>query len=191
MKDCVSFECTHFAQADYNDPDERHALAYADIDGYPADEHAEGTVICRVWLMKEKDGIYPAYLVDWHWNAYRMNEEVKGLINEAKKELKDYLKTLKDAILAKVYEKYKLKCMLANGFTLDILLEKLQAIMDAGTADSITNALKVFEYDMQTANVHQLVWESKDVFSVMEWEDDEYMRDILSMEDYAIWKYKI
>ena len=59
MEEYVNFECTHIADADQSTSDEHSALAYADIDGHPKDEDAAGAVICRVWMLKEKQGIYP------------------------------------------------------------------------------------------------------------------------------------
>lgn len=85
MKNYVTFECTHIAEADKHNVDEQHAFAYADVDGYTANEEEEGTVICRVWLLKGV-GNSP-FLVDWHHNAYRMNETVIETIKEAKEKL--------------------------------------------------------------------------------------------------------
>lgn len=186
--DYVSFECTHIDRASQKDPDERRALAYADIDGYPADEDGEGTVICRIWLMKEKEGIYPTYLVDWHYNGYRLNEEVKNLIAEAKKDLVKYKEDLTEQVFVKAYEMYKLKCMLKEKFSLGILLEKMQTIMDDGRAGNLYEALEVFENDMQFEGRHQEVWAIEDTFRTNEWEDSMYMSEILDSDDYAIWK---
>ena len=90
MEEYVNFECTHIADADQSTSDEHSALAYADIDGHPKDEDAAGAVICRVWMLKEKQGIYPTYLVNWNYNAYRMNKSVLELITQAKEDLRKY-----------------------------------------------------------------------------------------------------
>lgn len=61
------------------------ALARIYIDGYPLDEAKDGTVIATVTLSKSRD-----IIVDWHHNAYRLNTDVKELIKESIKYLKDY-----------------------------------------------------------------------------------------------------
>ena len=89
MEEYVNFECTHIADADQSTSDEHSALAYADIDGHPKDEDAAGAVICRVWMLKEKQGIYPTYLVNWNYNAYRMNKISAGTDNAGKGRFKE------------------------------------------------------------------------------------------------------
>ena len=54
---------------------EDDALLKVNIDGYPADETKEGTVIAKVILTKHKDVV-----VDW----YRLNDQVKALVEESK-----------------------------------------------------------------------------------------------------------
>lgn len=189
-KDYISFECTHMDRASQSDPDEHQALVYADIDGYPADENAEGTVICRVWLMREKDGIYPTYLVDWHHNRYRMNEEVKNLIAEAKKDLAKYKDDIVENVFVKAYEMYKVKCMLKDRLSLGRLLEMMQDIMDNGRAGNLYEALEVFENDTQFNGRYHEVWPIEDTFRSNEWEDSMCMSELLDKDDYVFWKYR-
>lgn len=124
MKEYVNFACTHIADADQSMPDERLAFAYADIDGYLED--AEGAVICRVWMLKEKQGIYPAYLVNWNYNAYRVNKSVLELITQAKENLRKYRQQMMDDLFQKAYSRYKLEWLTRNGYTVEMLMEKLQ-----------------------------------------------------------------
>lgn len=187
--DYVSFECTHFVQAEQNNPDEHQAVAYAEIDGYPADENPEGTVICRIWLMKEKQGIYPTYLVDWHHNGYRTNEEVKNLIKEAKKDLEQYVKDLKEELCKHAYQLYKVRCMLDEGYTLSLLFDELQKKIDSSGNTDIAKALTEFEDEMSYRD-RQVIWEPEAAFREGEWLDDEYMHELLSREDYELWSYK-
>lgn len=55
------------------------ALACVYIDGYPEDENESGEVVVAVWITKHKD-----IIVDWHNNAYRMNDTVLELIEDSK-----------------------------------------------------------------------------------------------------------
>lgn len=191
-KDYVNFECIHIADADQNDPDERQALAYAEIDGYPTDDNAQGTVICRVWLMKEKQGIYPTYLVDWHYNGYRENKSVLERIKQAKEDLKKYkdnmVEKVKDNMVEKVfqsaYSKYKLQWMLNHDCTLEELVSDLQKRTENG-AVNITEAFTDFENGPGFAG--DKMWECQCEFQDTEWEDEEYMGRLLNSEEYAVW----
>lgn len=183
MTDYVSFECVHIAEANQNDPDERMALAYADIDGYPADEDGQGTVICRVWMMREKDGIYPAYLIDWHYNAYRCNESVLELIKQAKEDLKDYKNNIVEAVFVRAYNRYKLKWMLDNGYTLKEFLEKV-LIQKNG---DLLAALEDFEVNIGFDGNHCEIWDDEDSFRETLWNNKEYMAELLSSNDFRIW----
>ena len=130
MKEYVNFACTHIADADQSMPDERLALAYADIDGYLED--AEGAVICRVWMLKEKQGIYPTYLVNWNYNAYRMNKSVLELITQAKENLRKYRQQIIENLFNKAYGRYKLQWLAQNGDTIETFMEKIQQGLDNG-----------------------------------------------------------
>lgn len=77
----VSFENTYImGKADLES--DCPALACGAIDGYPADENGQGTVICNVWLLPNNQ-----FLVDWHHNGYRMNTQVLDLIETTKRAL--------------------------------------------------------------------------------------------------------
>lgn len=58
---------------------EDDTLLKVNIDGYPADETKEGAVIAKVILTKHKDVV-----VDWYRNDYRLNDQVKALVEESK-----------------------------------------------------------------------------------------------------------
>ena len=73
--DYVSFENT------YGDFDE-DGNEFITIDGYPADENEEGTVIATVFITPSGD-----LVTDFHHNGYRLNEEVKKLIEASKETL--------------------------------------------------------------------------------------------------------
>ncbi len=104
----IYFECVHMERTNQNDEDEKAALAYADIDGYTADENAEGTVICRVWLLYDTKNSAvkwhhnnESFIVDWHHNGYRMNDEVRKQIEQAKTKLKDFVfKQIKNELMS-------------------------------------------------------------------------------------------
>lgn len=183
-QDYVNFECIHITDADQNDPDERQALAYAEIDGYPANENAQGTVICRVWLMKEKQGIYPTYLVDWHYNGYRENKSVLECIKQAKEDLKKYKDNMIEKVFQSAYSKYKLQWMLNHDCTLEELVNNLQKRMDNG-AVNITEAFIDFENGQGFAG--DKLWDCQCEFCDTKWEDEEYMGKLLNSEEYAIW----
>lgn len=183
MKDYVSFECTHFAEADQDNPDEHHALAYADIDGYPADEDAEGTVICRVWLLKEKSGIYPKYLVNWHHNGYRMNKSVLELVNVAKKGLEVFHEDMLENLCRKAYHRYKVLWMYEHHCTLEELIAGLQEQMDNGS-ETTTEAFQNFQAD---SGFHGELWVCEDKFHDSEWEDEYLMKKLLSGNEFSLW----
>ena len=56
------------------------------IDGYPEDENAEGEVVVVLILTKHND-----IVIEWHDNAYRMNENVLELVEESKTILKEQI----------------------------------------------------------------------------------------------------
>ena len=70
--DYVSFEQTHV------DADDSSNIVYY-IDGFPADESAEGTVIATITLTPHND-----IVIDWHHNGYRLNQSVLELIDAVK-----------------------------------------------------------------------------------------------------------
>ena len=185
-QDYVKFECIHITDADQNDPNERQALAYAEIDGYPVDENAQGTVICRVWLMKNKEGIYPTYLVDWHYNGYRENKSVLDLIKQVKTELIKYKDNMVEEVFQSAYNKYKLQWMLDHNHTLDELITKLKAQMKAGSV----NVEEAFINFVNESGFSGELWACQCEFRDTEWEDEEYMRSLLNSDEYAIWMNK-
>lgn len=81
----VSFENTFIEDYGRTIQTDDDSLARIYIDGYPLDQAKDGTVIATVTLSKSRD-----IIVDWHYNAYRLNTDVKELINESIKYLKDY-----------------------------------------------------------------------------------------------------
>lgn len=64
--------------------DSEDVLASISIDGFPEDPNESGEVIATVWITKHKD-----IVVNWHNNAYRMNEIVLELIEDSKRMLKN------------------------------------------------------------------------------------------------------
>lgn len=185
--DYVSFECNHFVESDQSDPDERHSIAYADIDGYPADENEEGTVICRVWLLKEKEGIYPTYIVDWHHNGYRMNKEVLELIKSVKEDLKGYKKNIIENLARNSYERYKIQWMLDNGITLPVFIDALdKKIKEKCPGTGLKEAFEQLQDNVEF--ICGEIWENFECFKVSEFESEEYMKQLLTNEQYALWK---
>lgn len=82
--DYVSFESQFIQGPDELGPEEKAAArACCAVDGYPAGEDAQGTVICNVWLLHDGQ-----FLIDWHHNGYRLNPAVLGEIESAKEALK-------------------------------------------------------------------------------------------------------
>ena len=73
--DYVSFEQTHV------DTDDNGNIVYY-IDGFPADENAEGTVIATIALTPHNDTV-----INWHHNGYRLNQSVLELINTVKTDI--------------------------------------------------------------------------------------------------------
>lgn len=180
--DCVWFECVHITDADQNNPDEEHAIAYADVDGYSSDENEEGTVICRVWLLKESKG----FIVNWHHNGYRTIEAVIECINQAKKDLEKYAEGAIGRVFNRAYSKYKLKWMIDNDISIKELLDKLQIGLNNGSKD-IHDALADFEAGKVDYFHNQAIWSDEAGFRYQEWEDENYMRQLLSGTDYEIW----
>lgn len=64
--------------------DSEDALASIFIDGFPEDANESGEVVAKVWITRHKD-----IIVDWHNNAYRMNDTVLELIEDSKRLLKN------------------------------------------------------------------------------------------------------
>lgn len=194
--DYVSFECTHFAESNQCDPDERETLVYADIDGYPADENAEGTVICRVWMLKETDQMgHRKYLVNWHQNAYRANDEVLKLVRQAKDDLKKYFEEdLIIVVFKDAYERYKLQWMIDHGYSFADLLPALQEQLelalefkeeDSSVTNLMADAFAAFERD---AGFSGAIWACENEFSYTEWEDEDYMRKLLTDKEFGKWR---
>lgn len=188
MAEYVNFECGRFAAADRSDPNERMALAYADINGYTAEEDAKGTAICRVWMFPKSDTKRLEkfkYLVDWRHDEYRGNRSVTELIKQVKSDLKSYFN---DIILEKVFQaaygRYKLEWLIAHGYSFDQLLENLQEELDKG-AGTVKEALQIIENSPKYS-----VWDDEANFRVSEWEDDDCMRKLLTSEEYGLWLCK-
>lgn len=77
MENCVDFVNDYIEESwEYHEDD---TLLRVYIDGYPEDNTKSGTVIATVSLTRRKD-----LVVDWHRNDYRLNENVKALIDETK-----------------------------------------------------------------------------------------------------------
>lgn len=77
MENCVDFVNDYIEESwKYHEDD---TLLRVYIDGYPEDNTKSGTVIAIVSLTRRKD-----LVVDWHRNDYRLNENVKALIDETK-----------------------------------------------------------------------------------------------------------
>lgn len=77
MENCVDFVNDYIEESwKYHEDD---TLLRVYIDGYPKDNTKSGTVIATVSLTRRKD-----LVVDWHRNDYRLNENVKALIDETK-----------------------------------------------------------------------------------------------------------
>lgn len=183
MEEYVNFECTHIADADQSTSDEHSALAYADIDGHPKDEDAAGAVICRVWMLKEKQGIYPTYLVNWNYNAYRMNKSVLELITQAKENLREYRQQMMDDLFQKAYSRYKLEWLARNGYTVEMLMKKLQCKLDSARP-SVQAAFNSFEQDLWGNGGG---WDCEETFRENQWKDSDCMRQLLDVNEYGIW----
>lgn len=181
MSNFVTFECTHIADADQNNPDEYMAIAYADIDGFPADENREK--VCRVWMLKEKRGIYPTYLVNWYENDCRTNESVIELINQTKNDLKAYRSQMEENLFKKAYSRYKLQWLVQDGYTTELLMEKIQHELDNG-ADNLQEAFDFLEQNLWTDGGG---WESDATFREQQWKDKDYMKNLLTKEEFSIW----
>ena len=69
---------------DYTVEENEDALASIYIDGFPEDANESGEVVAKVWITKHKD-----IIVDWHNNAYRMNDTVLELIEDSKRLLRN------------------------------------------------------------------------------------------------------
>ena len=78
----VYFENSYWE--DYTIEGNEDALASIFIDGFPEDENESGEVVVKVWITKHKD-----IIVDWHNNAYRMNDTVLELIEDSKRLLRN------------------------------------------------------------------------------------------------------
>lgn len=181
--DYVNFECTHVNGTDYDDPDEREMLAYADIDGFPENgEH--GSVICRVWLMPGRNGTDRKYAVDWHYNTYRSNVSVRELIDQAKADLRTYFENeMLVSVFKKAYGKYQLDWMMAYGFSLALLVEKLDHEVD-DTGCSVSDA---YDHIINGDGFGGMIWPSEDYFRNNEWKDEVLMASLLDGRDYVIW----
>ena len=79
MNECVSFENSYVQNSLELGEDAEGALACVTIDGYPEDETEEGCVICEIYLTKTRE-----FIISWHHNGYRLNEQVRELIEESK-----------------------------------------------------------------------------------------------------------
>lgn len=189
MKEYVSFECVHMEKTNKINPDECHAFAYADIDGYSVNENEEGTVICRVWMLKEKQGCYSTFLVDWHDNRYRMNKQVLELITQAKNDLEQFRKNKVEEVFQKAYGRYKLRWLADSGQTLREILDILQN--DIRNMLKLVDDMNAIEHVFHDFNecpyVNNIRCSSEDEFRRSEWEDSTYMCKILTDDEYAIW----
>lgn len=184
MKEYGSFEYAGDVETDQKNPNERFALAYANIIGYAHDD--EIAVICRVWMLKEMNGPRPAFLVDWHDARYSENQKIKQLIEDAKIDLERFKDVIVDKVYKKAYEQYKLEWMLEHGYTLKDLIEHLPCGKKTDK-QSILEAFKQFEEHLGFDGNHCEIWDDDKTFYEREWKDQDYMREHLKGNDYSIW----
>lgn len=188
-KDYVKFECIHIVNTELNNPNESQALAYADIDGYTANENDEGIVICRVWILIQPIDIMnnKGFIVDWHHNGYRFNEKVLKLVDYAKEELKKHANGIADRIMQKAYSRYKLKWMLEHNHTLGELIIILNAQMEKKNgAKNVIEAFKQMQENDEFFNGESWLCEAE--FRSLKANDETLMQDLLSGNEYEIWK---
>lgn len=183
MTEYVTFKCGHFAQAD--GIGEEHAIAYADIDGFPAEEDGMGTVICRIWLLKGADGKgHPRFLIDWHLNAYRTNTNVLELIHYTKADLEGYKDALCTKLFNRAYSKYQLDWMSRRGYTLDMLMAGVQEQLD----EEDTDVAAAFSQFVDDSGFSGSMWACRQEFGECEWKDREYMSVLLCKDDFELWE---
>lgn len=184
--DDMKFEVSTIKDADRDDPGENRALAYADIRGYVEDGPQKDRVtICRIWLLKEMNVLTYVYLVDWRLKKYQHDEQVKGLVKEAKQELIQHKKDMVENIFRKAYERYKLEWMAGHGHTLEELFGILQQSISSGEYANITDAFKGFE---EGSGFGDELWPDKAQFKDIVWKDRNAMYRLLSDGDFRIWK---
>ena len=191
MKDLTKFSYDQTKRADQNNPNERCAFCYANINGHTDDKIQENILVCRVWLLKEHDSNGDhAYLVDWHTDGYCENTTVLQLIDRAKIDLAKQRKQMIDELFQNVYLRYKLQWMIDHRYTLEDLMVGIQQKINAGASDIQTAFLDFQAYYYFGNELVTTMWSTMDEFRKNEWKDDAYMKRLLTSQEYGIWLFK-
>lgn len=191
MKDLTHFSYYYVKRTNQNNPDERCAFCYADINGCPEDENYKNVLVCRVWLLKERDSDGElAYLIDWRAGEYCENTTVLQFIKRAKVDLADLKKQMIDELFQKVYPRYKLRWMIDRGYKLEDLMAGIQQKINDGASD-VNKAFFDFQnYSGFEGGSMRTVWANIDTFRENEWKNDAYMKRLLTEQEYGIWLFK-
>lgn len=184
MNDYVYFEAEHIEDVCHDDPDQASAVSYGDIDAYPVGEDSQGIVACRVWLLHGKNNGMYRYLVDWHCDTYMKDPEARKRVQEMKERLITRREAAIGQLFERTYQKYILCWMLDHGCSLSRLLTGIQDVLNDGASD-MDEAFSQFVGDV---GFDGSIWACRDEFRESEWQDCDLMRDMLSPEDFALWK---
>lgn len=182
MEKYETFKCGHVRETDHKNPNQYHAVAYADVIGISGTGES-GPVICRVWLLGKKEQDDPAYLIDWHDEEYEINKSIRKAIGEAKDNLVKLKDQIKESIFEKAYEMYKLKWMIDHGRTLADLMAYIQKEMDRNTV-TVDDAFCNFE---SYGGFDGSCWSDREQFRYGAWTDEDYVKKLLTCEEYNLW----
>ena len=83
------------------------------------------------------------------------------------------------------YEKYKLDWMKRHGYTLNDLIKELQSCIEEVDEDEVIDLNEIFadwEFDF---GFHSEIWACYEEFLENEYQDKEYMREILDDVDFS------
>ena len=96
-----------------------------------------------------------------------------------------------EQLFKKAYGRYKLMWMLDHNYTFDDIINTLhEELQDEDGPDDVQTAFAQIEQQGGLIHNHKnnSIWACEDEFRECEWNDEFYMEDLLSADDYEYWK---
>lgn len=160
-KKLVTFEAIHTeTEADATKEENFHYRTF--IDGYPADENEEGTVVATVTTTLHGD-----IVTDWHLNAYREIPQAKELVAEVLKEhAAEWKKYCKTQVAKSSRSTYFVTFKVYGYYTAKVKADSISDAMRAGTAayqEASFGELSYIDSNIMTVEDDDLneVWNAK------------------------------
>lgn len=187
MKKEIIFYNTNLTPVKENDSDMQPVLAYGDVRCRKPDtdsERLQEQTVCRVWMMKKKNGMHQSWLVDWWEEKYKRENRALETVEKMKEQLIQLEEERLNRLFCVLYGRYQIQWMLNHKCTVTDLIDAIQLQMDEG-AVTVEEAFDEFERD---SGFDGEIWASREEFRDSEWKDEIWVRRNSTASEYVIWK---